>query len=193
MPLTPAISDPITSSGSGQWPDAFDSVGLLLFVALAFGLPALGYGFLVLDVRRYLRSLRRALVVVTQVVTPRVPRWARRDDPPCLQSLELALPCTEDEVLAAYRRRVKELHPDHGGNLREFLRLQQHFEQAMFLARTQAVRSRTATRTTSRYAVRLSPCPAALASDLALAPSAPITSAPRISSSSRRCKHLSGR
>jgi curved DNA-binding protein CbpA len=34
-------------------------------------------------------------------------------------------------VLVAYRRKVKKLHPDRGGNRREFLRLQAHFEQAM--------------------------------------------------------------
>ena len=53
-----------------------------------------------------------------------------RDRPPCLQALELDLPCTEEQVLAAYRRRVKELHPDRGGDLQQFLRLQKHFEQA---------------------------------------------------------------
>ncbi len=141
MPPAAATFGLLASLSSGGRPDALDSIGLLLFAAFAFGLPALGYVFLVLDIRRYLRSLRRALVVVTHAVTPGVPRWARRADPPCLQTLELKLPCTEEQVLAAYRRRVKELHPDHGGNLREFLRLQQHFEQAMYLARTQATRS----------------------------------------------------
>jgi curved DNA-binding protein CbpA len=41
------------------------------------------------------------------------------------------MPCTADDVLAAYRRKVKSLHPDRGGDRREFLRLQTHFEQAM--------------------------------------------------------------
>jgi curved DNA-binding protein CbpA len=45
----------------------------------------------------------------------------------------LTMPCTEEQVLAAYRRKVKELHPDRGGDRRKFLRLQAHFEQAMAL------------------------------------------------------------
>jgi curved DNA-binding protein CbpA len=43
------------------------------------------------------------------------------------------MPCTQADVLAAYRRKVKSLHPDLGGDQREFLRLQAHFEQAMAL------------------------------------------------------------
>ena len=87
-----------------------------------------------LDIRRYLRSLRRALVIVASAVR-RPPNWSLSDSPPCLQTLGLKLPCTEEEVLAAYRQRVKEMHPDRGGDMRQFLRLQQHFEQAMHLAR----------------------------------------------------------
>jgi hypothetical protein len=41
-------------------------------------------------------------------------------------------------VLAAYRTRVKDLHPDRGGDLKQFLQLQKHFEQAMHLARSGA-------------------------------------------------------
>jgi curved DNA-binding protein CbpA len=41
------------------------------------------------------------------------------------------MPCTPAEILAAYRRKVKTMHPDVGGDRREFLRLQGHFEQAM--------------------------------------------------------------
>jgi curved DNA-binding protein CbpA len=37
-------------------------------------------------------------------------------------ALGLTLPCTTDDVLAAYRRKVKLLHPDRGGDRREFLR-----------------------------------------------------------------------
>lgn len=128
-----------------NWPDAVDLLGLALFAAFAVGVPALGYVFMALDIRRYLRSLRRALVIVTQVATRRgTPYWALRDQPPCLQALELTFPCTEEQVLAAYRRRVKELHPDRGGDLQKFLRLQKHFEQAQHL-----VRARTKVRTVS--------------------------------------------
>jgi hypothetical protein len=122
-------------SQSRNWPDGIDATALLVYAAIAFGLPLLGHWLLVLDYRRYLRSLRRALVVVTQAISPGTPSWAGQDRPPCLQALDLAMPCTEEEVLAAYRRRVKTLHPDRGGDLQQFLRLQKHFEQAMYLAR----------------------------------------------------------
>lgn len=123
----------------GSWPDAVDAGALALFAAIAIGLPALGYAFMALDIRRYLRSLRRALVVVAAAATRRsTPYWAMRDCPPCLEALDLSLPCTEEQVMAAYRRRVKELHPDHGGDLQQFLRLQKHFEQALHLVRQHA-------------------------------------------------------
>lgn len=118
-----------------SWPDGIDATVLLVYVLVALGLPLLGHWLLVLDYRRYLRSLRRALAVVTHAISPGTPYWARQDRPPCLQALDLAMPCTEAEVLAAYRRRVKTLHPDRGGDLQQFLRLQKHFEQAMYLAR----------------------------------------------------------
>lgn len=117
------------------WPDGIDATALLIYVAIAFGLPLLGHWLLVLDYRRYLRSLRRALVVVTHAISAKSPYWAQQERPPCLQALDLAMPCTEEQVLAAYRQKVKTLHPDRGGNLQEFLRLQKHFEQAMYLAR----------------------------------------------------------
>lgn len=123
------------------WPDGVDALALAGFAGLAFGLPALGYGLMALDIRAYLRSLRRALTVVTGVVARDTPYWAlRRDRPPCLVALDLALPCTEDEVLRAYRERVKSLHPDRGGDLGQFLRLQKHFEQALYLVRNRATR-----------------------------------------------------
>jgi hypothetical protein len=131
----PSLADSTTRAA---WPDAVDSAALLLFMLAAFGLPALGYVFMVLDIRRYLRSLRRALVLVASATARHLPSWAMRDCPPCMQALELTLPCTEEQVLAAYRRRVKDLHPDRGGDLRQFLQLQKHFEQAMHLVRSQA-------------------------------------------------------
>jgi hypothetical protein len=119
-----------------QWPDSVDAAALAMYAGVAFGLPAVGYWLMALDIRRYLRSLRRALVVVARAATPLTPYWARRDDPPCLVALDLQMPCTEEEVLAAYRKRVKDLHPDRGGDLQAFLQLQRHFEQALLLARS---------------------------------------------------------
>ena len=121
---------------AGFWPDGVDLAALAIFAGLAFGLPLFGLFLMVVDIRRYLRSLRRALVVLTYAARPTIPYWARRQRPPCLESLGLELPCTEEQVMAAYRRRVKELHPDKGGSLSQFLQLQRHFEQAMHLARS---------------------------------------------------------
>lgn len=90
------------------------------------------------DIRQYVRSLRRALVAVSRVAAPLTPYWVMLDRPPCLRELGLDDACTEEQVLAAYRERVKSLHPDRGGDLKQFLRLQRHFEQAMHLARTRA-------------------------------------------------------
>jgi hypothetical protein len=123
---------PLTSIvvASRSWPDAIDGSVTIGYLALAFGLALLGYVCMVLDIRAYLRSLRRALVVISNY-RPELPEWVRRDTPRCILALGLTLPCTADDVLVAYRRKVKKLHPDRGGNRREFLRLQAHFEQAM--------------------------------------------------------------
>jgi hypothetical protein len=112
------------------WPDHFDWTILLGYLALAFGLPLLGYVCMALDFRAYLRSLRRAMVLVSNY-RPELPEWIRKNTPRCILALGLTMPCTTDDVLAAYRRKVKELHPDRGGSRREFLRLQAHFEQAI--------------------------------------------------------------
>jgi hypothetical protein len=124
----------ITTASSTQlsWPDRIDGTVTAAFFTVAFGLPALGYFAMVLDFRAYLRSLRRALVVVSNY-RPELPAWVRRDTPRCVLALGLTLPCTADDVLAAYRRKVKKLHPDRGGDRRQFLQLQLHFEQALAL------------------------------------------------------------
>jgi hypothetical protein len=112
------------------WPDGIDSAAILWYLAIAFGVPVLGYACMVLDYRTYLRSLRRAIMVVTGYRTE-LPEWMRKNTPRCILALGLVMPCTTEDVLAAYRRKVKQLHPDRGGDRREFLRLQAHFEQAM--------------------------------------------------------------
>ncbi|MCI0335101.1 MAG: hypothetical protein L0228_17975 [Planctomycetes bacterium] len=113
-----------------SWPDGIDWTIAVTYLSLAFGLAALGYVSMALDIRAYLRSLRRALVVITGYRVE-LPEWVRKDTPRCILALGLTLPCTQAEVLAAYRRKVKRMHPDLGGDQREFLRLQAHFEQAM--------------------------------------------------------------
>ncbi|MCC6493750.1 MAG: hypothetical protein IT424_12110 [Pirellulales bacterium] len=119
-----------------NWPDGIDALALLAFTGMALGLPVLGYCAMAVDVRRYLRSLTKTLTVIAAAYRPGRPFWSRLDRPPCLESLELDASCTAEQVLAAYRQRVKRLHPDHGGDLQQFLRLQKHFEQAMYLARS---------------------------------------------------------
>jgi hypothetical protein len=111
-------------------PDTFDVTVTVTYLSVAFGLAALGYVCMALDIRAYLRSLRRALMVITGYRVE-LPEWARKDTPRCILALGLTLPCNSEDILAAYRRKVKTLHPDRGGNRREFMRLQSHFEQAM--------------------------------------------------------------
>ncbi len=119
-----------------SWPDGLDVTITLIYLAIVLGVPLLGYVLMALDYRAYLRSLRRALVLVARTL-PTTPYWALRDRPPCLEALELHQPITESDVISAYRQRVKQLHPDRGGDLCKFLRLQQHFEQALNLVRQQ--------------------------------------------------------
>ena len=127
-----AHSTTLLLTAHASWPDAIDGSVVFAYLGIAFGLAALGYVAMVLDFRAYLRSLRRALVVISNY-RPELPAWVRKDTPRCILALGLTLPCTTDDVLAAYRRKVKLLHPDRGGDRREFLRLQAHFEQAMAL------------------------------------------------------------
>ena len=123
-----------------HWPTPLDSAATIAFVALIILLPALGYVFMLLDFRAYLRSLRRGLIRASHYVSG-IPDWAWQETPRSIAALGLQLPCTEDDLKCAYRRLVMQLHPDHGGDERRFLLLQAHFEEAM-----QLVGSRTARR-----------------------------------------------
>lgn len=122
----------VTFAASHTVLDGIDWTIAVTYLSLAFGLAALGYVCMVLDIRAYLRSLRRALVVITGYRVE-LPEWVRKDTPRCILALGLTMPCTSADILAAYRRKVKTMHPDVGGDRREFLRLQAHFEQAMTL------------------------------------------------------------
>jgi hypothetical protein len=110
------------------------------------GLPLLGYLLMYLDFRRWLRSLRRAMVFVAHSVQSTMPYWAISERPGCLAAFNLRLPCSEEDVMEAYRERVKTLHPDRGGDLKKFLRLQKQFEQALHLVRCQTKVSATASK-----------------------------------------------
>lgn len=113
------------------WPTPIDLTATLIFLAVSLLVPATGYVFMALDFRAYLRSLRRTLVVAARWSLPGVPDWARRETPRAIAALGLRMPCTEQELMHAYRARVKLLHPDHGGDQRRFLMLQANFEEAM--------------------------------------------------------------
>ena len=86
----------LAAQGNG-WPDGYDRAVTAIYLAVIVGLPLLGYLFMVLDFRRYLRSLRRALVLVADAV-PVYPYWALRSRPTCLKILGLEQPCTEEDV-----------------------------------------------------------------------------------------------
>jgi hypothetical protein len=124
-----------------NWPrDGYDRALTAVYLGVILGLPLLGYLLMVLDFRRWLRSLRRAMVVVARAV-PSTPYWALKSRPVCLKALGLMLPCTEEDVLIAYRDLAKEKHPDRGGDLNEFLKLQRHFEEALKLVRAESARA----------------------------------------------------
>lgn len=122
------------------WPDALDWSAIAVFLAVVVGIPTVGYWLLVIDIRRYLRSLRRALVCVASLLPRATPDWARNRTPGCLRGLQLELPCGLEDCKQAYRRLAKELHPDRGGDRRRFLRLQRDFEASVaFLSACQTV------------------------------------------------------
>ncbi len=132
----------LATSKHGDWPDALDLVVVVLFGSIIAGAVVLGHAYLVIDFRRYIRSMRRTLVVVVNYL-PQIPAWAKADTPQCLVALGLRMPCNENDVLRAYRKKVKRLHPDRGGDQRRFLQLQDDFEQALVYVRerTQAASS----------------------------------------------------
>ena len=112
----------------GDWPDRFDLTLTLVYIAVVITLPVVGYVYLVIDVRDYLRRLRGWLVHVSSYAgASGTPDWLTRG-PTALSALGLTMPCTEGELLEAYRRKVKLLHPDHGGDRKNFLRFQAQFE-----------------------------------------------------------------
>jgi hypothetical protein len=131
MPFQP----PSLADSAAPWPTGIDWPILAAYLLLALGLPLLGYVGLALDIRAYLRSLRQRALVLVSNFRPELPEWVRRGTPRCIQALGLTMPCTAEDVLSAYRGKVKQLHPDRGGNRRDFLRLQAHFEEAMALVR----------------------------------------------------------
>jgi hypothetical protein len=71
------VAPPLAETSLAPWPDGVDWALTLTYLAIILGLPLLGYVIMVGDFRRYLRSLRRALVVVVHSVSA-MPYWAVR-------------------------------------------------------------------------------------------------------------------
>jgi hypothetical protein len=115
---------------SEPWPNAVDLLATIAFLSLVLFLPLLGYVFMILDIRAYLRSLQRGLILAARTVSG-IPDWARFQTPRAIAALGLRMPCSEADLKRAYRERVKRLHPDHGGDQRRFLLLQSQFEEAL--------------------------------------------------------------
>lgn len=69
-----------------------------------------------------------------------------------LTLLGLAPPVTEEDVKQAYLDKAKTAHPDHGGDVETFKRLQEAFEQATEYARFKAGRMQWLSRWVEQYA-----------------------------------------
>ncbi len=120
-----------------QWPVTSELVAVAGFLGLVIVLPALGYFFMVADYRAYLRSFHRALVRVLPRSSD-LPAWAVRETPRCVEVFGLRMPCAEEKLRAAYREKIKNLHPDRGGDQQRFLVLQRYFEEALELVRQES-------------------------------------------------------
>jgi len=82
----------------------------------------------------------------------------RKDDhpgrPEFLVKLGLLLPCNEQDVKEAYLAKVRKVHPDVGGDIHDFIELQEAFESALEYARFQATRTGWLATNIERYALQ---------------------------------------
>src|SRR6516162_6335680 len=62
--------------------------------------------------------------------------------PACMATLGLLPPYSRDDVEAAYRSQVWTAHPDRGGSVADFVKLQKAYEQAMEYVRFQCLQKR---------------------------------------------------
>ena len=131
----------VSLNSAQPWPNALDLTVTICFVTIFIALPALGFVFMAVDLRRHFRSLRRSLALVSRRIYG-IPDWARDDTPRAIKALGLYIGCTEEDLKRAYRNLVKSVHPDHGGDERRFLLLQAHFEEALAIVNGQSSQRR---------------------------------------------------
>jgi hypothetical protein len=58
----------------------------------------------------------------------------QRPVPPCLAMLGLSHGCTKEDIKRAFRRKSREVHPDHGGDSDSFIALREAYENALTAA-----------------------------------------------------------
>lgn len=74
--------------------------------------------------------------------------------PEFLVTLGVLLPCNEEDVKQAYLAKVRDAHPDRGGDPAEFRRIQEAFEKASEYARFSTSRTRWLAASIERYAAQ---------------------------------------
>lgn len=62
-------------------------------------------------------------------------RRSMKKRPESVERLGLQLPVTEGDVKQAYRMKAQEAHPDHGGEVSDFLEVQRAFDEAVEFAK----------------------------------------------------------
>lgn len=113
-----------------MWPDPIDYIVIIsLTIALVVAV-VLGFGFMFFDLRAWHRAWRKALAIVRDYL-PHIPAWAKYQTPGCLLSFGLRMPCTEADLLREYRKKVKHIHPDRGGDRKRFMKFQNDFEASL--------------------------------------------------------------
>ena len=123
----------------------FDLLNIIVqavFFAGVILIVVLGYWLGILDIRAHLRMLKGVLVKVTRVFQDddKVPDWVQNEGHPSFHALGIRGSCTEADVKEAYRKLAEKNHPDLGGDINHFLRLQEHFENALYIVRNKKKR-----------------------------------------------------
>lgn len=115
----------------------FTVATILIVVTGLLLAPILGWILLIADFV-YRKRTGRSLIQISNF-SDVLPEWVAREAkrrkiiPRCLQTFDLELPCSQEQLLEAYREKAKEVHPDTGGSRQEFLRIQRDFEEARSL------------------------------------------------------------